>query len=255
MKTIAIGIQKGGTGKTTIAVSLAAELAKHGSTLLIDADPQGNATSWLWNETLKAELAGVFTKTADVRAAIIPTATSGLFLLPTAGLGGNLKSYIYTQSEVDQIANFESLIREVTRQGYKFCVIDLSPAFGYMEQAAYITADEIITPIMPDPFGMEGLEIFTDNLAHLKDKLEAASMGRMGAYNRLVINAVDNRLKLHGEIIDDVKKKSTQKSYFIPVDQAFRRAQIAYHPIQAEDAKGDTLAEISRLASELVTEA
>ena len=254
MKTIAIGIQKGGTGKTTIAVSLAAELAKHGSTLLVDADPQGNATSWLWNETLKAELAGVFSGSVDMRAAVVPTATPGLFLLPTAGLGGNLKTYIYSETEMKQLANFKNLIREVKQQGYNYCVIDLSPAFGYMERAAYISADEIITPIMPDPFGMEGLEIFTDNLAHLKDEIEAVGMGRMGAYNRLVINAVDHRLKLHDEIIEDVKKAAKQKAYFIPVDQAFRRAQIAYHPIQAEDAKGETLTEISRLATELVME-
>ena len=153
-----------------------------------------------------------------------------------------------------QLANFKNLIKETARQGYKYCVIDLSPAFGYIERAAYITADEIITPIMPDPFGIEGLKIFTDNLAHLKNEIEAVGMGRMGTYNRLVVNAVDHRLKLHGEIIEDIKKASKQKAYFIPVDQAFRRAQIAYHPIQAEEAKRDTLTEISRLAAELVSE-
>jgi chromosome partitioning protein len=252
LKTIAIGIQKGGTGKTTIAVSLVAELAKHGSSLLIDADPQGNATSWLREESFPVELAGVLAGNIELRAAVLPTATSGLFLLPTAGLGGNLKTYIYTETEMKQLANFKNLIREATKQGYNYCVIDLSPAFGFLEQAAYITADEIITPVMPDPFGLDGLEIFTDNLGHLKEKMKAIGMGHIGAYNRLIINAVDNRLKLHGEIIEDVKKESKQKAYFIPVDQAFRRAQIAYHPIQAEDAKSDTLAEFSRLATELV---
>ena len=253
MKTIAIGIQKGGTGKTTTAVNLAAELAKHGSTLLVDADPQGNATSWLTTEDqeLRAELAGVFSGAADVRSATIPTKTPGLFILPTAGLGGNLKTYIYTETEMKQLANFKNLIKEISRQGYAFCVLDLSPAFGYMEKAAYIAADEIITPIMPDPFGVEGLEIFMKNLDQLQADMDAVGMAHMGKYNRLVINAIDNRLKLHGEIIEQLKAAAKQRLYFIPVDQAFRRAQIENNPIQAETAKGETLAEISRLAGEL----
>jgi chromosome partitioning protein len=261
MKTIAISLQKGGGGKTTLAVSLPVELAREsGSVVLVDADPQGNTSSWIGPDLLDFELADVLTAKKEdqpdtLQKAVLKTGIPGLFLLPTAGLGGNLKTYIYSETEMKQLANFKNLIRETARQGYRFCVIDLSPAFGYMERAAFIPADEIITPIMPDPFGMEGLEIFTDNLAHLKDEIEAVGMGRMGAYNRLVINAVDHRLKLHDEIIEDVKKAAKQKAYFIPVDQAFRRAQIASHPIQAGDAKGDTLAEISRLASELAMEA
>jgi chromosome partitioning protein len=255
VKTIAIGIQKGGTGKTTIAVSLAAELAKLGTTLLIDADPQGNATSWLVPDALKVELAGVFVGTTDAKTAIVPSATTGLFVLPTAGLGGNLKNYVYTETEMKQLANFKNLIRAVIAQGYRFCVIDLSPAFGYMERAAYISADEIVTPIMPDPFGLDGLEIFTDNLMRLKNDLEAFGMGKIGSYRRLLLNAIDRRLKLHDELVAKIKETAQQMFYCIPVDQAFRRAQIAHHPIQAEEAKAETLTEISRMAKEIAEEA
>jgi chromosome partitioning protein len=256
MKTIAVGIQKGGTGKTTMAVSLAAELAKHGNTVLVDADPQGNSTSWLdrSDENLAGELAGVFTGKLDARAAILPTAAEGLFLLPTAGLGGELKNYVFSETEIKQLANFKNLIRELARQGYSYCVVDLSPAFGYMERAAYITADEVITPIMPDPFGLEGLEVFSYNLANLQSSMESLGIGKIGKYNRLILNAVDHRIKLHGEIIDTVKHTAKQKTYMVPVDQAFRRAQDAHRPIQQETAKAETLEEIARLATELAGE-
>ena len=253
MKTIAVGIQKGGTGKTTIAVSLAAELARYGSTLIVDADPQGNATNWLSppDKNLPGELAGVFSRTANLQTATISTETAGLFLLPTAGIGGQLRFYISNESEMKQLANFKNLIKDIAKQGYKFCVIDLSPAFGFMERAAFMTADEIITPIMPDTFGMDGLEIFTYNLLQLKEDAEAAGMGRIGAYNYLVLNAIDRRIKQHDELIEKVKTEAKQKAFLIPVDQAFRRAQTACRPIQAEAAKNETLAEFSRMAAEL----
>ncbi|GHT47548.1 hypothetical protein AGMMS49936_08500 [Endomicrobiia bacterium] len=59
MKTIAISLQKGGTGKTSLAVSLAAQLSTYGDTVLIDADPQGSASTWIGSQTLESELAGV----------------------------------------------------------------------------------------------------------------------------------------------------------------------------------------------------
>jgi chromosome partitioning protein len=253
VKTIAVGIQKGGTGKTTVAVSLAAELARYGSTLIVDADPQGNATNWLAppDKDLPGELAGVFTGNTDLRTSTVQTETTGLFLLPTAGIGGQLRSYISTESEMKQLANFKTLVRNITKQGYKFCVIDLSPAFGFMERAAFITADEIITPVMPDTFGIDGLEIFTYNLLRLKEEAEAVGMGRIGAYNYLVLNAIDHRIKQHDEVVAKIKAEAKQKAFLIPVDQAFRRAQTACRPVQSEAAKGETLAEFSRMAAEL----
>jgi chromosome partitioning protein len=91
MKTIAISLQKGGSRKTSLAVSLAAELAGHGETLLVDCDPQGNASAWVGSENINAELAGVLFKSCTLEKAITNTEPPGLSLLPSAGLGGELK--------------------------------------------------------------------------------------------------------------------------------------------------------------------
>ena len=100
MKTIAVSLQKGGTGKTSLAVSIAAELAKTtgGKTLLIDCDPQGSSSSWLAPENLTAELADVLTKNTALKDTIVKTGFPELSILPSAGLGGSLKVFAETQA-------------------------------------------------------------------------------------------------------------------------------------------------------------
>jgi chromosome partitioning protein len=255
MKTIAIGLQKGGTGKTSLAVSLAAELAKHGDTLLIDLDPQGNASAWTATAPPKVELAGIFYGKASVKDVAMPTGTSGLFLLPTAGLSGELKLFADGQGQREPFC-VKALIKDIAAHGYRFCVIDLSPAYGSLEQATYIAANEVITPIMPDPFGVDGLQIFTSNLAKLKKNMDPAGIS-IATYNRLVFNAVDHRIKQHRAITDAIKAHTKQETYTIPVDQVFRRAQTACRTIQAMNAKGEsakaeTLSELTRLAAAIM---
>ncbi|MDR1231995.1 MAG: AAA family ATPase [Spirochaetaceae bacterium] len=170
MKTIAIGLQKGGTGKTTLAVTLAAELAGYGKTLLIDADPQGNASAWVGPDSLSAELAGVLFERYPLEQAITGTQTSGFDLLPSAGLGGELKMFIETKAPGDPFC-MQGLLEKTTARGYRYVVIDLSPAFGTFEREALTAADEVITPIMPDTFGIDGLQIFAENLLDARKKM------------------------------------------------------------------------------------
>ena len=93
MKTITFGIQKGGTGKTSISISVASQLAIDGKkTIILDADPQGNATGWIIKE-LSHELADVLFNSCQVEEAIQKTSIENLFIMPTAGLGGDLRLY------------------------------------------------------------------------------------------------------------------------------------------------------------------
>jgi chromosome partitioning protein len=247
MKAIAIGLQKGGVGKTSLAVSLAAELAGYGDTLLIDLDPQGNASAWTASGEPILELADVLQGKCETRAAILPTKTHGLFLIPTFGIAGGLKSFSENQGELQINKVIANVKTDAAKQGYHFCVMDLSPSFGKLERAALIAADEVITPIMPDVFGTDGLEIFTANLLELQNLVDR----HIADYKRLVINAVDNRIKQHSEIINKVKAASQQAIYLLPVDQVFRRAQTTCKMIQTLDAKKETLAEITRLANDV----
>ena len=89
MKITTFAIQKGGTGKTSLSVSTAVELAKIGRTIIIDADPQGNTTTWLGIENLQYELSDLLTKedytAEDINKTIQTTPVENLFIIPTAG--------------------------------------------------------------------------------------------------------------------------------------------------------------------------
>jgi chromosome partitioning protein len=250
MKTIAIALQKGGTGKTVLSVSLAASLARQdpGRVLLIDCDPQGNSTEWTFSQSLNAELASVLLGKCKLKDAIIPSEFPGLSVLPTAGLGGELKVWDEGAGSRKPFAMRE-VIKGVAAQGYKFCILDLSPGFGAIERATLVASDEVITPIMPDPFGISGLEIFTKNLADLRTDLET----QKPEYRRIIINAVDNRIKQHGEIVETMRNEAAEfKLYVFPVDQVFRRAETEHKSIyDMGTAKKETIEELDRLAAEV----
>jgi chromosome partitioning protein len=120
MKTLAIALQKGGTGKTVLSVSLAASLARKepGRVLLVDCDPQGNSTEWTYTNELNAELAGVLLGKSALKDAIVQSLFPGLSVLPTAGLGGELKVWdegTERRSRIRQAHFKESTIPPVDR--------------------------------------------------------------------------------------------------------------------------------------------
>jgi len=253
MKTIAIALQKGGTGKTVVSVSLAAALARRhpGKVLLIDCDPQGNSTEWTYAADLGAELATVLLGRCAVSQAVIPSTVPGLSLLPTAGLGGELKVWDEGPGSRKPFALREA-VRDAAGMGFLFCILDLSPGFGAVERAALVASDEVITPIIPDPFSISGLEIFAGNLKGLRTDLES----RKPEYRRIIINAVDQRIKQHGEIMETMRRDAAGfRLYRFPVDQVFRRAQSDRVSVfEAGCAKRETVEELERLAAEIEEE-
>jgi chromosome partitioning protein len=219
--------------------------------LLVDCDPQGNSTEWTYTSELNAELATVLLGKCKLDKAIVQSNFPGLMLLPTAGLGGELKVWDEGAGGRKPFAMRE-VVKQVAALGYKFCVLDLSPGFGAIERAALVASDEVITPIMPDPFGVSGLEIFSNNLKNLRADLETEKP----AYRRIIINAVDNRIKQHGEVVEELRKGAGEfRQYLFPVDQVFRRAETEHKSIfEMGTAKKETLAGLEALAGELAGE-
>lgn len=250
MKTIAVSLQKGGVGKTSLSVSLAAELAAlSGAVLLIDADPQGNASAWIGTETLDFELADVLLERAALEKAVIKTKVPGMSLLPTAGLGGDLKAFSESQAKDDPFC-LRRLIKSVSALGYAYTVIDLSPGWGAIERAAVLAADEVLTPVLGDSFAMDGLQIFAENLKTLRRRMETDKP----KYNKVIVNAIDGRIKQHREVLTAIKNNAGKNLtiYEVPIDPAFRLAQRKHIALQTiTTIKPDTRTVLSAITTDI----
>ncbi|AEV28542.1 ATPase involved in chromosome partitioning [Sphaerochaeta pleomorpha str. Grapes] len=221
IKTVAFHLQKGGVGKTTISGTLACQSALAGfKTLLVDVDPQGNASSWFLKNATKYELVDViqgkcFWNDAVVEIPQIPN----LFLLPTFGIGGNLKNYSETKLAEEPFV-IQDLIAELSG-AYDRIILDMSPGLGRLERAALIASDEVITPMTPEVFSLDGLEIFIDELDKIKKNLRSNVK-----HTKIVINSFDNRIKQHRDIYS-AACTGVFSVFKIPVDPLFRKAQEA----------------------------
>lgn len=248
MKTISFALQKGGTGKTSVAVSVATELAKTGKVVLVDADPQGNASAW-YNNELKAELSDILTNKSTIGDALVSTGIKNLFMIPTAGVGGGLNAYQKTEANGKPEAMLD--ITDELAKAFDYCIIDTSPHFGPLEESCFIASDEIVPVLMIDRFSFDGLEIFMSNLADLKSRAKRVSKEEKIA--NLVLNSKDNRLSIQEGKIDALIKTlpKEMKLHIIPVDQAFKKAQDSHEPIETVEAKKETLSVITKIAESL----
>ncbi len=246
MRTITFALQKGGTGKTTIATSVATELAKRHRVLLIDADPQGNATSWYATE-LERELADALIDGENAEKCIIKTPVENLDMIPTAGIGGRLKKY---QESADAAQSPFAIadIADKLSADYDFCIIDTSPACGPIERSCFYASDEIIPVLKLEQFSVDGLEIFMNNLAEAKRKQRLTAKPEVRA---IVLNAKDARIAQQNDnlkIFEGMARENVSVFVF-PSDTAFGKAQKLHREVSSiPNVKKETMARMADLA-------
>lgn len=234
MKTYGFSIQKGGTGKTTISTNIAFYLASTGKkTLLVDIDPQGNATASFQKDQPKFDIGNLLFDQCSLSDCIM-SVRENLDLIPVNNLSGDLKLYGETKLLQDQYV-FIELIQELEKRGYDYCIVDMSPGLSQLEKSMLIACNEIITPILPEAYSLDGVGIFKNSISKIEK-----SMREVVRHKKIVVNNFNKSFNIHKENLKDMKGFSNEYDFYVvPQDNNFKKAQNEYKSIfeYAEDSR------------------
>ena len=201
-KTIAIANQKGGVGKTTTAINLAASLAVlEKKVLVIDADPQANTTSGLNfspEDDQKRTLYEVMIGKLDVHDALIQTEMENLHMIPShINLVG---AEIELLDEPDRESMLKNALAPV-KDEYDFIIIDCSPSLGLITVNSLAASDSVIIPVQPEFFALEGLGKLLQTIRLVQNDINPSL-----SIEGFVVTMFDGRTKVHAQVVSELKE-------------------------------------------------
>jgi len=248
-KVVCICNQKGGVGKTTTAVNLASCLAvKHKKVLLVDIDPQANATSAVGIEKRGVEKSTyqLFIRSYPIQEIILPSQIDNLDVVPS-----NLHLTGVEVELVDQPRR-EYILRETlspVREKYDFIIIDSPPSLSLLAINGLVAADSVMIPLQCEYLAMEGLSQLLDTIRLVRDNLNEAL-----EIEGVLLTMADMKTRLSREIVAEVRNFFGEKVYktVIPRNIALGEAPSFGKPIVLYDKLSLGAARYSALAEEVL---
>lgn len=218
MKVLAIAMQKGGSGKTTTAVNLAATLAERGlRVLIIDMDPQANATSWLGITEPGKGIYAVLCDNATIDATVIKTAIEGLEIVPASTW------LVGAEKALAAEVGAETLLRRrlaKSKGNWDYVLIDTPPTLGVLTINALTAADAVLIPVEAHVMALNGLAQIMQTIAAVQDRLnsELGVCGMLGC-------RVDARTKHSTDVMDEMRRQFPSETFKTVIRENVRLAE------------------------------
>lgn len=249
-KIIAFANQKGGVGKTTSAVNVAASLGILGKkTLLIDLDPQGNATSGVGipKRSLKGTVKEVLSGETDTKSVILTTNYTNLSIIPTnvSLSGAEFDLYNDEGSEF----NLKDALKEVA-DDYDYIIIDCPPSLGMLTVNAFVASDGILVPMQAEFYAVEGLSQLITTTKRVK-KLYNEELNIVG----ILITMYNKRLLLSMQVMDELQKYYPDKLFNTTISRNVKLSEAPGFgkPVYYHDKHSKGANEYLEIAKELIT--
>ena len=255
-KVISLVNQKGGVGKTTSSINLAAALGKEGKkTLLIDLDPQGNASTGLGlnNSDIKLDIYDVMTGICPINEAIIKTKFKNLSIIPsTINLAGIDVEFVKNMLEDSSFRQNEQLRNALSsiQEKYDYIIIDCQPSLGISTMNALVASNSVIIPVQCEFFALEGITQLLNSIIMVQSNMNPGLR-----IEGVLLTMLDGRTNIGLEVIENVRKYFKNKVFNTIIPRLVRLVEAPSHgkPISDYDPDSRATEAYANLAKEVIS--
>ncbi len=248
-KVVSFSNQKGGVGKTTSCVNISAQIANKGKkVLMIDMDPQGNATSGLGlpKAKMKNTIYDVIIGRCDIKDAIVKTKFKNLSVI---GANMDLAGAELELHELDEDTNYIKEALESIKNDYDYIFIDCPPSLGMLTIKALSVSDGVVIPMQCEFYSLEGLSQLLNTVKRIR-QLYNPNLQIVG----ILLTMYNGRLTLTNQVVAELKKYYQDKLFKVPISKTVRLAEAPGYgePICYHDPYGKGSLEYAGVAKELM---